>query len=269
MAGSSRVQVLSLATMTFQTPLAFSTAVRGVDLTPGGDTLLVSLPGARSVAVVDLARPGSAPKEVPITAAGAGFHPLSVRVSATGRAMVMGVDQGGTQWKAVEMSASGSGQRLRTDARGGLFREGLFQTPDRARTFFMTETCTLRYDAASDQFSACYVGPSGNRVWTSNQSGSLLARGAHLMTAELATVRFFTLPYDDGISGLSPDGRFIYLAIPDGLWKVSATTGAIDRKIPLPERVDGHILFSGGGRYLIALHGRTVSTTRVYAIDMQ
>ncbi|MBD0321504.1 MAG: hypothetical protein ICV87_14300, partial [Gemmatimonadetes bacterium] len=266
MPGSRRVQVLSLATMAFQQPLAFATPIRGLDLTPGGDTLLVTLPDAGSVAVVDLARPGSAPGEVAITAAGAGFHPVSVRVSATGRAMVMGVDPEGRQWKAVEMSTSGSGQRLRTDLSGGAFSEGAYRTPDRSRMLFVSDACTIRYDASSDQ-ALCRGSRPAPGVWSSNESGSLLARGAHLLTGDLATVRFYTLPFVGSVSGLSPDGRFIYLTVPDGLLKVSASTGTIERKIPLPERVDGQILFTG--RYLIALHGRTGTTTRVYAVDMQ
>jgi hypothetical protein len=52
---SGRLAVLSLATMTYQTPIPFMGRPISVDLTPSGDSLLVVLDGSNSLAVVQLA----------------------------------------------------------------------------------------------------------------------------------------------------------------------------------------------------------------------
>jgi hypothetical protein len=53
-AGHANVLVLSLASMTFQTPIALPAAPAGLDLTPGGDTLVVGLANTGDLAFVTL-----------------------------------------------------------------------------------------------------------------------------------------------------------------------------------------------------------------------
>jgi hypothetical protein len=53
-AGHANVQVLSLASMTFQTPLALPAQPAGLDLTPGGDSLVVALANTGDLAFIAL-----------------------------------------------------------------------------------------------------------------------------------------------------------------------------------------------------------------------
>ena len=86
---SQRVAVLSLGTYTYGTPLAMPSVPAGLDLTPGGDTLLVALRRAAALGVVDLtlATPSVDTARLAFdTSLGRG--PDALRVLANGKAIV-------------------------------------------------------------------------------------------------------------------------------------------------------------------------------------
>ena len=83
------VAVLSMATMAFLPPLAFDAMPRGLDLTSGGDTLVVALLQDQKVALIDLRSATTSTITMP-----PGAEPNYLRVS--GRDKILVATQGGS-----------------------------------------------------------------------------------------------------------------------------------------------------------------------------
>ncbi|HEY0036399.1 MAG TPA: hypothetical protein VGB66_06900 [Longimicrobium sp.] len=274
---TGRVQVVSLATMSATSRTVTSTpGGMGVDLTRGGDTLIVALGAERALAVLDLSRPEAAPVKVPLAVDGVEMVPLQVRVAANGKVLVMGEIVGTLQHRVVEMSSSGTSQRLRTDVEqaGAYFL--VHRSADHGRLFFARHDhqCATVYDSDTDRFGACR--PLVNEgTWSSTPSGSRFASGYDVHDAAGGRVRTFPLVTGAPIrytTGLTPDGSHLYAAATGGLVKLRVSDGAYIERLALPTVVDGRILFTGGGRYLVAVHARVgywTEATEIHVVDLQ
>jgi predicted small integral membrane protein len=267
-----RVDVLSLATMTFGTPIALPAGALAIDLTRKGDTLLVALTN-KSLAVVDLAWPGSV-AEVPLAPGGSAMWATGVRVAANGKVLVTGNPVGSHAPSLVEMTSSGAGQRVRADVAAAGISGMAIRSPDRSRIFFTggPPTCALVYTAASDAVGPCVTIENGG-TWSSTPSGSRFARGYGVQDAASGPVRVFPfLWYGTYVTGIHPDGADLYIGAYGGLTRARVSDGALLERIPMPAVTNGWILFTGGGRYLIAVDahvGRAAEPTRVYLVDLQ
>lgn len=274
--GSGRVEVLSLATMASTrieiAPAGYSPAA--VDLTRGRDTLLAALPTEGAIAVVDLARPEGPHRVVPVAANGDPLRVQGVRVAANGKVMVWGTVGGvhGAK-RVVEMTSSGGGQRTRADAveagAGGI----LGRSQDRGRLFFEGPgyyPCTLVYDSRTDVFGPCFTALSFGNL-SSTPTGSRFARRYEVFDVGEGMIRSFTVaPGSAHATGLAPDGLHLYAGLTDGLAKLRVSDGEYVERIPLPEAIDGQILFAGPRR-LIALaapHVYLQGPSRVYVVDL-
>jgi hypothetical protein len=268
-----RVEVLSLATMTFGTPITLPAGASGIDLTRKGDTLLVAL-GNQSLGVVDLARPGSV-DQVPLAPGGTAMWATGVRVAANGKVLVSAAPVGTHGASVVEMTSSGTGQRVRTDAAAAGVWTMAIRSADRSRVIFHNgglPSCSIVYSAASDAFGSC-IGTEQSGTWSSTPSGSRFARGYGVQDVASGPVRVFPFLWQGTYaSGISPDGADLYIGAYGGLTRARISDGALLERIPLPPVTDGRILFTGGGRYLLAVDahvGRAADPTRVYLVDLQ
>lgn len=272
---TGRVQVLSLATMSVASfPVTTLPGGMGLDLTRGGDTLIVALGRERALAVVDLSRPDAAPVKVPLTVDGLETAPLQVRVAANGKVLVMGGVVDTYQHRVVEMSSSGSGQRLRTDAAQAYFL--VHRSADHGRVFFESHDhhCAIVYDSDTDRFGACRP-LEREGTWSSTPSGSRFASGYDVHDAAGGRVRTFPLVTGAPMrytTGLSPDGSHVYASAAGGVVKLRVSDGGYLERLSLPRVPDGRILFTGGGRYLVAVHARvgySTEATEIYVVDLR
>ncbi|HEX9938434.1 MAG TPA: hypothetical protein VGB15_14960 [Longimicrobium sp.] len=253
----NEIAVLSLATMTYGTPIALPGPGAGMDLSISGDSLLVAIPAMNGLAVVDLkAAAGTAAALVNT----GDFSPVAVRVAADGRVLAASLGS----LAAVE---------LRTGAVATLASESyapyaaLGRSPDRSRVVYGGGSCRFVYDAAARTVSPCSrlegVGPFGM-----DDAGRVFSRGpwlhrpgeasAHLFANELALT---------GTSSPSPDGTEVFLSSVRGLLRASVDGRILDR-MPFPH-VYGSFLFADGGATLLAISSTGSEGTTVTAVELR
>lgn len=216
-----RVAIVSMQSLAVAGYVALPSAPSGLDISPGGDSLVVALPDGRALAVVDLAAPSGPVALITVTAAdttqNAG-RPLGIRIAANGKALVP--LNGGMHWtqaQTLEVDIPSGTQRVRSDL-PLIEGETVSRSGDRSAvvvsgTLWSGTTggsCGYRYLAASDAFGGCHAAAYGQLGSTT--TGNAWTNGAVLMAADLSTqkllyvnnLQYFTV-------ALSPDGDYAYL----------------------------------------------------------
>jgi hypothetical protein len=134
---SARVLVLSLASMTFEAPIATPSAPTGLDLTASGDSLVVALAASGQLGIAAL---DPVPREwtlVDLIADGDGRRPTTVRVSAGNKAFVpLSAEETAGAGGVLEYDVATGVVRPRSDFdRQGPVPSGtrVTRTPDRSR----------------------------------------------------------------------------------------------------------------------------------------
>ncbi|HEX8831367.1 MAG TPA: hypothetical protein VF705_09395, partial [Longimicrobium sp.] len=130
----------------------------------------------------------------------------------------------------------------------------------------------LVYDSRTDAFGPCFTAfPGGNL--TSTPTGSRFARGYEVFDIAEGSIRAFIVAPNsvpNHTTGLAADGLHLYAGLTDGLAKLRVSDGEYVERIPLPEPIDGQILFAGPRR-LIALAAPNAylqGPSRVYVLDV-
>ncbi|HEU4561797.1 MAG TPA: hypothetical protein VFS20_28490 [Longimicrobium sp.] len=251
------IAVLSLATMTFGTPIAVPGIPRSLDLTVSGDSLVVALPHANELAVVNLrAAAGTA---VPVVSTGS-FTPNAVRIAADGRVLV-------STRGALGAVNLGTGAVTTLATESGAWAESLERTPDRSKVVY-GGACRLEYAAAARTVAPCRpfegVGHFGM-----DDAGRVFSRGPWLYRAGATQPHLFANELAlTSTSAPSPDGTEVYLSSVRGLLRASVDGRILDR-MPFPH-VYGQILFADGGNTLLAVSYGSPGTqgTHVIAVDL-
>jgi hypothetical protein len=227
-AGHANVLVLSLASMAFQTPLALPAPPAGLDLTPGGDTLvvalansgdlaLVRLTGTPTTTVVQLASLDSVPGDsTTITSAA-----RSVRVAADGRVIVgtyqakNGIQRGAV----VELNLATGRDSLASPAS----IVAMARSADATRvflsgTFLSDNVGATVYDGVAHQFAGLsepLEGPQDGRLMSASQNGAYFLDGNALYGGNLAGMGFLR---DDNVlssqgygAAISDNGTTVWL----------------------------------------------------------
>lgn len=233
----SQVAVLSLETMTYEPPIPLSIRPAGLDLTPGGDTLLVGLSRSVYLGVVDLRAAARRAERLRVQFAPNPMivSPLAdtamipsvedVRVAANGRILVTLAHE--PSWafaasdKLVEIDRAAGRQRVVYTGPGGP-RLPLVATADR-RTVLALNTGggnnppgATRYDAATDS----YAPPQGASKdgyhpapASAAATGSFYVLGRTLYDGELRPLRQFGFTgYVSERTVISPSGTHVFVA---------------------------------------------------------
>jgi hypothetical protein len=250
-----RIAVLSLATMTFGTPIALPGNPGAIDLTVGGDSLLVLLPDASAVGVVSLPQPGAAVATVPINTPWA----RSLRVAADGRVLVSLLGQ----LADVDL-ATGAIHVLASD--GGNVSP-LGRTRDRSRVVF-AGNCRFDYVAASHTVTPCQQAYTGARRPSLDDAGRVVSFGTYVYGPQGLII----FPQELGLTGSvapSPDGSEVFLGTARGLLRARPDGVVLDRTSSLPA-LYGRLLFTDGGATLVSVDTPpNQPNTRVYAVDLR
>ena len=236
---SARVAVLSLASFTLGTPIpvpmpASGSFTMGIDIVPGGDTVVVALPGTQRLALLD--RLAGTVDTIHI--AGPDFLD-NVRVTSSRKALVYGSGSGGGYsfygiWE-YDLTTATTTRRTDVGIGGNVFTAAPFErSPDQSKVVLLDKgtSCGYVYNAGSGSFSSCSTfafSPSALPIGTTTGDKWLI--GGVLLDGSLAP--YDTVPgigLDDNV-GMAPDGSAAYRPTAYGYDKISLPSGAVLERV--------------------------------------
>jgi hypothetical protein len=254
---SNRVLRLSLATMTFGMPITLGGRPTGLDLSLGGDTLLVALFGTQELAFVNLQT--NAVKRVAIvglpTAAGA-VGPTFLREASNRKILISLHYLEYDGWDVWEYDLATGRQRARPEATRASGYDGpIVRIGTPSRLIRSHQIYTAATDSFSDQVP---FGPYALPSADSNGRNILISY--QLSSPSLMPVR--TLIYglwgSLGPSALSYDGSVAYFGTHYGVRVVRPSDGAIVQdfpvaELPISDQVFTQLIPMPGGKSLIGI----------------
>jgi len=256
------VQVLSTASMTFGAPYQFGASPHGLDLTPGGDSLVVALVQTPNVAIINLNT--GAQTTMPVTT---GSGPDFLRVSNTNKVLVTitfaGSGYGGSFIEAD--LATGATRNLKTVTE----YVPLAASGNRSRIMaLIDDSCcpeeAFVYDAASGSIVADAGTISNYFNWvTSDYLGDAYLIQSLLYGPTLRqTSAYVGHIYNGGPSVLAPDGQTGYFADSTGFVHARFSDGKVLDTFDLGEPPAGMWLSNDGVTMVVA------GTSHVFLVDL-
>lgn len=236
---SGRILTLSLATMTYGQPILLPGRPSGMDLTLGGDSLLVALFSARELAIMNLIT-GQIDR-VPITLGNpTNPSPDRVREAANGKVLISMTFAGfGYGGELIEHDLRTGQQKRRLDVglQGALTEAtGLARVGDPSRIVLLIEDACCPenaqiYTAATDSFSPLYdvfdLITAPGAPLSSDRAGRYILMGNRLWTSDFSTKRdyaratyFYRFEGPPDASVISSDASEAFFASLYGYYKV-------------------------------------------------
>ncbi|HEU4996710.1 MAG TPA: hypothetical protein VFT29_17965 [Gemmatimonadaceae bacterium] len=266
--GRARILVLSLASLTF-TPLALDGSPSGMDLTPGGDSLLVVLPSEKALAVVDLRPSPTVTTKIPIAMPDtAGTRtPQLVAATSRGTALVTfsGAGQGAINWLPLEIALATNQQRFRSDAPSGGIAWDLARSGDNSLVLLFQQGCMRAYDASGDTFGTCrQTNLLGGASVDQTGDHFVLGSSAYDAALNLLSTMARVSRQSEAPGGITPDGLYAYYSDPYvGLVRQRVSDGVILDRSPSTLFIPRRIFVSPDGTRLIAQDAGTLGQLTV------
>ena len=273
-AGRPEVRVFQFSPAGFLPGIALPWFADGMDLSPGGDSLLVTLYNGRLgiVNLTTLAQDSTDP--IGFTPSN-GRYPWKVRGMANGKAMI---SIASAYWGAldpglfVEYDLGTGTQTPRTDvgAAGAIGLSPLLgRTPDKTRLLLWPSKATASegqlYYAATDSFGVSVpipAPPVGALGVSSDATGSRWLVGNQLLDGGLTWLRQVGTGIYAGSSVLSHDGVYAYVSVPEGVAKFRTADGA-QVELILLQSPPYHLKITPDGNTLIVVgHGLQIIDLR-------
>lgn len=211
----------------------------GIDLSPGGDSLIMTLPGVPALGIMDLRQASSPLSLVPVTGLDTtiGQRPMQVKVAANGKAFLPLEGNTASAYTMIEVDLGSGAQRVRTDAGTNGWVGGIAL----ARSFDHSTLVTNgngpyfeRYDAASDAFGTPRTARS---TWgpTVDGTGQHVVVGLDLYDASFQFVRTIRSPIANAVPtrALSPDGVYLFEGL-RGIVRARVSDGGLQDRSPAP-----------------------------------
>jgi DNA-binding beta-propeller fold protein YncE len=277
---SQRIAVISLESATALPSIPAPGKPVGLDLTLGGDSLVVALRRSGQLGFINLQLATPTMSTVALafdTSTGRG--PDKVRVLANNQAIVsLTFNGGGFGGNVLSYNLSSGAQRKRTDIgyNGGLVTENVPLTPtsDRARMFAMGGCCPGTiwvYTAATDTFT----GPTraGELPYRAsfNAAGNRYLTYRQLYDGNLNLLATLNPPGSGFFSTvISPDGGVAYFQTDYGYLKVHLPDGAVLEQVRL--LATGAVSVLPDGNTLVARTdqpGFSSPTNRLFIVDLR
>jgi hypothetical protein len=284
-----RVASVDLASGAYGPAIAAPFPPAGIDLTPGGDSLVMASGASTAIGVASLkAGTPVVTRSVASGPATSGVTWVADRLRILGNNKVMVTVTTADPFSCCEgwlsqYDLATGASRLRTDAGpppGAISnREPLGRATDGSRLLLVEACCTplfLRtYAAATDSFSARVPVevPTAPYGVSGDTAGSRFLVANALFDGSLQPVATFAQPdyQQGGATVLSPDGTVAYLAIYDGYLKVNVSDGAVLERVRLP-RWSMAFAITPDGNTLIATSGTAQAfgaDERVLLVDLR
>jgi len=281
---SQKIAVISVASGSFVSSIAAPGKPVGLDLTLGGDSLVVALRRSAQLGFVDLRSAQPTMSTVALSFdPSAGRGPDHVRVLANNQAIItLTFDGGGFGGNVLSYDLVAGTQRKRTDIgyNGGLVTENVPITPtsDRTRMFAMGGCCPGSiwvYTAATDNF----VGPTsaGELAYPASfdATGDRYLTFRDLYDGNLNLIAML-MPTGYGTSSfgptvISPDGSVAYFGTDLGYIKIHLPDAAVLEAVRIPRRPTDLGLLPDGNTLVVRTDqsGFLSLTNRLYLVDLR
>lgn len=263
-----QVMILSTATLAITDSVPLPDIPRDLDLTAGGDSLLVLLPNARALAVIDLRADPLSPALVPLPPLRDPVDELAyyVRAASNGKAFVATVRAN----RMLEVDLATGTVRIRFDAgNGGFTGDGMLERSHDHMVLVLNGGDRLfqRYDAVADRFAAP-VAPYFRAVRpVIDGTGANVAISRALYDASLHLMRVAHTPGEPtGLLAYSPDGLFLYSFQPGyGIVRSRVSDGGMEDLIRYPYYT-ALLRASPDGSLLVAAHYPDAATSDRIAV---
>lgn len=271
------IGVLSLPTLTWAPPIELPAEPSGFDLSLSGDSLIVVLPDAQAVAVVDLTQPTAPPTLLPLLAVifDEGLRPGSLSVTANGKWFLVANRHIHAKGMLVEIDPTAGVQEIRIgpEFASSFMFERLYRSGDRSRMLIIPG-CTLVYDASTDVIGPCKTFYDNPQLISGvDWAGTLWTNWAHIFDGNFDILRRVDRPRDTGTAAPSPDGQYIYTSTLGGFDVVRLADWYVERRIAAPPINHGVILFPEDGSFLVGfadLPGTHLPThTRIVVVELE
>ena len=271
-----RIAVLSLETMAVTRLIELPFYAPDVDITPQGDSLVVTLPQAGALGVIDLRDAAAPVSVVPLTILDATVEqaPHLLRFSTTGKALVALQGNATRAYALAEVDLPTNTQRFRTDAGdGGFVGGGKMERSHDASTIIIQGGRDLfqRYDATVDRF-----GPRHSAIpydWRPSVDGMGLhvAIGLDVYGETLLPLRRVNSPNLGGVppTALSASGEHLYvLTWIHGVVRYRVSDGVmLDRTVnPIQPNI---VRSASGGAFIVTAEQNFGATSKLSVIDMR
>jgi len=272
----ARIAVFSITSMTITTTLPMPFAPSGIDLTDGGDSLVVALPGPRALGIIDLREPSLPLTLLPLTAldTAIGQRPARVRTTAAGKALVPLEGSVPSAYTLLEVDLSNGAQTRRVDAGdGGNTGGGLLESSLDRRVLVLNGGPGLfqSYDAITDSFGPRRSASVYDWPPAVDATGQHVAIGFDLYDAGLVFLRrahTFALPNTISYTALSPDGQYLYQSLIYGILRSRVSDGALlDRS--LSPIIPGQLRVSPDGTLLVIVNSHYSATSMIATMDLR
>lgn len=266
------VAILSTSTLAFIDSVPLPDVPRDLDLTAGGDSLLVLLPNVRALAVIDLRAAAPAPALIALTPLGDPAYELAyyLRATANGKAFIATVRAN----RMLEVDLATGAVRIRADAgNGGFTGNGMIERSQDHSTLVMNggERLLQRYDAGTDRFGAA-VGPYYLAVRPAvDGTGAHTAIERAVYDASLHLSVVTRTPGEPlGMVALSPDGSLFFSVQPGyGIVRSRVSDGGMEDLIRYPYYTSVLRASSDGSLLVAAHYPEAQATDRISVVHLR
>jgi hypothetical protein len=271
----SRIDVLSLRTLSFAPPISTGpNRPTSIDLSPGGDSLIVALPEARALGIATLDPPilrGSVRLDS-FPDFGTGRRPETVRVLRNAHALVVTNQESvGFDGLVVDYNLAARTVNWRRDVGVNfMVTEGthLARSADGRKLLVVLRTCcpawAYLYDSDTDAFSAKFDTVNDDAPpLSASADGSRFLVGSTLFSEGLALIQEYRPDgYEGGATALGPGAETAFFATASGAVQITLSNGSVVKVFTTGTKPLALYALSDGTR-LVAVTATTLSVFRV------
>lgn len=272
------IRVMATATLATVEIIPMPGAGLDMDLTPGGDSLMLTLPELRALGVVDLRAAARAVTVVPLTSLDSTLDqmPAFLRTLANGRAFVRLGGGNPDGWTLLELNLATGAETTRADAgvSGNVGAAVLERSQDyTAVVLAMPGTEFQKYQMGQDAFGPRRTAAVGGPP-SLDRDGQRVAVSRYVYDGSLLPVREVESMFPPGTSifepsALTPSGDYLYHALyPWGVLRSRISDGALVDRIPTP-LAPTDLRFSADGTMLVEVQETYAGTVRVRVVDLR
>ena len=209
----------------------------GIDLSPGGDSLIVTFPSPAALGILELQQTPPPLLLIPLNGLDttSGQHPENVKVAANGKAYLPLQGNNASAFTLLEVDLASGARRMRSDAgQNGLLGGAALERSYDHATLVTNGNGTefQRYDVASDAFGPLLTARS---TWgpSVDGTGQHIVVGLDLYDANLQFVRSIRSLTGVPTRAVSPDGLYLFEAV-GSLVRARLSDGVLQDHSPIP-----------------------------------
>ena len=263
--------VLSFSDLQIQASVPMPDYAVDMDITPGGDSLLLAFPLLGALGIIDLRQSSFQPVMVPIDSLDASIRqgPNELRITANDKVLFKTEGTASAAYTVRELDLRTGAQRRRNDVP---YAEWALSLDRRALILNGGLGGFVRYDVDTD----AVTGSSTAAVLTSipgvDRTGSIVSISTHLYDASLQYIRQTDSMFDPSgwaPTALSPDGDVLFYVLTRyGMVRTATSDGRILDRTPLPLDAT-RLIVTADGSYLIVVESNYGATSELSIVDLR